>query len=412
LPSVRRTSSAGALGYPVPVFSARLPPRLTSNPVSRAIEAARRAGRALIDLTESNPTAVGLEYPPGLPATLADPRGALYVPSPFGLEEARRAVVAGSGWSTTSRDATALFDRVVLTSSTSEAYSCLFKLLCDAGDEVLVPRPSYPLFELLTALDNVHQVPYRLDRDGAWAIDRASIESAATNRTRALLVVSPNNPTGSFLKHDDREWLVDFAIGRQLALISDEVFSDYPLAASSEAVSLAGESRVLTFTLGGLSKSVGLPQMKLAWMRVSGPDALVAEALERLAIITDSYLSVSTPVQLAAAALLEQGRAIRRSIQARLTRNLESLVEAAARQPSVSLSPPEGGWSALVRVPAILSDDELVVRLIEQHNVIVYPGYFFDFEGDGYLVVSLLPRPEIFEEGISALLEHVAGAGR
>jgi aspartate/methionine/tyrosine aminotransferase len=299
---------------------------------------------------------------------------------------------------------------VVLTASTSEAYALLFKLLCDAGDEVLVPRPSYPLFELLTRLDNVREVPYRLDRDGAWRIDRVSVERGCSPLTRAVLVVSPNNPTGSRLVRSDREWLVAFARAHGLALIADEVFADYPLSPAGEADSLLGERRVLTFTLGGLSKSAGLPQMKLAWMVASGPDALVGQALERLSVIADSYLSVSTPVQLAADRLIELGAPVRAAIQARLTQNLHELIRLAGERPEMTVYRPEGGWSVVCRVPAILSDDDFVVRLIEEQGVVVHPGYFFDLDGDGHLVLSLLPPPEHFIRGIAAIGELVREA--
>lgn len=381
------------------MFSGRLPPRLTPNRVSRAVAAARESGQPLFDLTETNPTVVGIDYAPDLFESLGDPRGAVYAPSALGLEGARHAVAARAGVSA---------DRFLITASTSEAYSFLFKVLANPGDEVLVPRPSYPLFEILTRLDGVMEVPYRLDRDAAWALDRASIEAALTPRTRAVLIVSPNNPTGSYLHTSDREWLVALATAHGVALISDEVFADYPIAPRPDATSLAGESRALTFTLGGLSKSAGLPQVKLAWTQVSGPDALVADALDRLAIVADSYLSVSTAVQVALPRLLDAGRTTRTLIHARITRNLETLVERARQAPAVTIYPPEGGWSAVVRVPAILSDDEFVLRVLERTNVIVHPGYFFELEGEGFVVISLLPRPEIFDAGLAGLLAVAA----
>lgn len=389
------------------MFSSRLPDRLTANLVSQVIADRRASGTPLIDLTETNPTAVGIEYPDEILAALADPRSSRYAPEPFGMEEARRATAA------TYRPAEiASPERIVLTASTSEAYALLFKLLCDAGDEVLVPRPSYPLFELLTRLDNVREVSYRLERDDGWRIDRTSVERALSPRTKAVLVVTPNNPTGSRLDRDDRDWLVEIAHTHALALIADEVFADYPLVPRPNATSLAGEERVLTFTLGGLSKSAGLPQMKLAWMLASGPGALVSEALHRLALIADSYLSVSTPVQLAASRLIEHGRAVRSTIHERIARNFDCLSAFVRQRPEVTLYAPEGGWSAVFRVPAILSDDELVVRLVERHGVVIHPGYFFDLEGDGFLVTSLLPRPADFDQGISAMLELVSEAGR
>lgn len=382
------------------MFSARLPEHLVPNAVSRAAAEARRAGRLAFDLTETNPTAVGIDYPAAIAAALAQPGALSYHPAPFGLETARQAVAR-----TYPRMP---FDRVVLTSSTSEAYSLLFKLLCNPGDEVLVPRPSYPLFELLTRLDGVREAPYRLDPGGAWCLDRGSIVHALTSSTRALLVVSPNNPTGSRLQHDDREWLVALARERSLAIVADEVFADYPLTPRREAVSLAGETRALTFTLGGLSKSAGLPQMKLAWIAVSGPHQLVNDALDRLTIIADSYLSVSTPVQMAAGALIEEGTRVREAIGRRILRNLTALRSAVAAVPAMTLVEPEGGWSAVLRVPAILSGEQLVLRLLDEEGVLIHPGYFFDIDGDGYLVTSLLPEPAIFDEGIRRLARGVS----
>lgn len=376
------------------MFSTRLPAHLGANRLSQAISKVRQSGRPLIDLTETNPTHVGLDYPAGVASLLGTPDAVRYAPDPFGLETARQAV--GS-------DASC----IVLTASTSEAYSFLFKLLCDPGDEVLVPRPSYPLFELLTRLDGVREVPYRLDIHSGWAIDRDSLSAALTEKTRAILLVSPNNPTGSMLKHDEREWLVELAASRRLAVIADEVFADYLLEPRPGSVSMAGESRVLTFTLGGLSKSAGLPQLKLAWIAASGPEPVLAESLERLAVIADSYLSVSTPVQLAAGPLIAAGRTIRGEILARLRRNLEVLLAAPARARAFTTYAPEGGWSAVVRVPAILSDDAFVERVLDR-GVIVHPGYFFDLEGDGFLVLSLLPEPAAFDAGLEVLLATVA----
>jgi aspartate/methionine/tyrosine aminotransferase len=389
------------------MFSSRLPDRLTTNLVSRVVAGRHASGAPLIDLTETNPTTVGLAYPAEVSTALADPRSTRYVPLPFGLEEARRAAAA-----TYDTPHPASPERVVLTASTSEAYALLFKLLCDPGDEVLVPRPSYPLFDLLTRLEGVRETPYRLDRDDGWRIDRRSLERAWSPRAKAVLVVSPNNPTGSRLRLDERDWLAAFAGAQGLAVISDEVFLDYPLATRPEATSFAGEDRVLTFTLGGLSKSAGLPQMKLAWMLASGPEAVVSDALERLSVIADSYLSVSTPVQLAAARLIAAGHAVRAAIRERILSNLSCLTALIGQRSEVTLYAPEGGWSAVFRVPAILSDDEFVVRLVERHGVLLHPGYFFDLEGDGLLVTSLLPRPADFEQGIRAMLELVSEAGR
>lgn len=387
------------------MFSSRLPPRLEPNPVSRAAALARASGQPVFDLTETNPTTVGLMFPTTISTALADPESLVYAPDPLGTRAARRAVARAC------RPGVAIDpERIVLTASTSEAYSLLFKLACDPGDEVLVPVPSYPLFEWLTALDAVRAVPYRLAPEDNWRVDRESVVAGLSALTRALLVVSPNNPTGSMLRADDRDWIAGLARDRGLMLIADEVFYDYPLAPSSDATSLIGETRALTWTLGGLSKSAGLPQMKLAWMIASGPDALVAEAMKRVAVIADTYLSVATPVQVAAAALLESGSRVRALIQERIRTNLGYLRSVVATRPAMSLVEPEGGWSAVVRVPAVEPEERIVLRSIEEARVIVHPGYFFEFPHEAFLALSLLPRPEIFREGVRRLATVTMGA--
>jgi aspartate/methionine/tyrosine aminotransferase len=301
-------------------------------------------------------------------------------------------------------------EALVLTASTSEAYAMLFKLLCDPGDEVLVPQPSYPLFDLLSRLEGVRPVGYRLEYHGRWVIDRGGLERAMSARCRAVLVVSPNNPTGSFLTADDRDWLVELCAARGLALLIDEVFAEYPLLPGADRAAVVHESRVLTFSLGGLSKSAGLPQMKLAWTVVSGPAHDMRNALARLEVIADTYLSVSTPVQLAADRLLAAGALVRRAIAARLVANLSALRAAVRASPALTLLEPEGGWTAVVRVPALMSEESLVLRALVEHDVIVHPGYFFDFEDEAYLVLSLLPRPESFNLGVGRLFNLAAGA--
>jgi len=388
------------------MFSSRLPAELAPNALSRAVERARRSGNPILDLTETNPTTVGLPYPADLLDCLADRRSGIYRPDALGMVEARRAIASDYAARGVAVDAT----RVVLTASTSEAYAILFKLLTDPGDAVLVPQPSYPLFELLTRLDGVDAAAYRLQRADDWAIDRDSVMRAVTSRTRAILVVSPNNPTGSMLRADDRDWLVATAREHDLALVSDEVFADYPISPRPEATSLLGEHRVLTFTLGGLSKSVGLPQVKLAWIVVSGPDALVAHAVDRLGLIADSYLSVSTPVQTAASRLLERGRAVRDAIAIRIRRNLDQLRSVARTQPLVTVLSPEGGWSAVVRVPATETEEALVLRLLDDAGVLVHPGYFFDFPEEAFLVLSLLPPPDVFDEATRRIAATVQRA--
>jgi aspartate/methionine/tyrosine aminotransferase len=387
------------------MFSSRLPP-LAPNAFSRALARARKAGRPLLDLTESNPTAVGLPYPDDLRHALADPGVMTYAPDPRGARPAREAVAAEYA----RRGIAADPDAIVLTASTSEAYSVLFKLFCDPGDAVLVPQPSYPLFELLGRLDGVRPQPYRLSYHGVWTIDRSSFQDALTADARAILLVSPNNPTGSVLQVEDREWLVELAAARRLPLVVDEVFTDYPLAPQAGACTIAGDSRAVTFALGGLSKSAGLPQVKLGWMFVSGPTGDVRSALERLDIICDTYLSVSASAQVAAPRLLAAGRAVRGAIMERLAGNLAALRSAVARWPAVTLLEPEAGWSAVLRVPAVQSEETLVLRALDEAGVVVHPGFFFDFAEEAYVVASLLPEPVRFRGGIERLLPLAAGS--
>jgi alanine-synthesizing transaminase len=387
------------------MFSARTPADLAPNRLAEALQAARSCGRPLLDLTASNPTRAGFEYPSDLLAALADPRGLTYAPSPLGAPEARAAVAADYA----RRGVTVPPGRLVLTASTSDAYGCLFKLLADAGDDVLVPRPGYPLFDHLTRLDLVVARPYDLDPAGGWGIDFDSIERALTPRTRAILVVSPNNPTGSFVKPDEVARLAAIAGAHGLALIADEVFADYELAHGARAAAggVAERDDVLTFSLGGLSKSVGLPQVKLAWMAVGGPARLAGAALDRLELICDTYLAVSTPVQHAAGTLLERGAAVRAQIAARVSANYARLVARAAAIPACRALDSEGGWYGVLQVPTIGTEESLVVDLLERQGVLAHPGYFFDFPRESFLIVSLLTPETIFADGIDRVLRHV-----
>lgn len=401
------------------MFSTRVPASLTPNRLSARVSTLRAAGVPLLDLTESNPTRVGLAYPPSLLAPLSDPAGLRYEPSPRGLAVAREAIALDALRHGLDVDPS----RIVLTASTSEAYGFLFKLLCNPDDEVLVPRPSYPLFEHLSALDAVRAVPYALDPHGHWAIDVPSIERAITPRTRAVLVVSPNNPTGSRLTSQERDTLAALCDRHALALVGDEVFAEYTLrgaagglgggggsgggGAGGGHVSVLSQDRVLTFALGGLSKSIGLPQAKLGWMLAGGPSAVVDAALDRLDLIADTYLSVSTPVQLATPLLLERGKDIRAAIQARIEANLRVLERAVARAPGCTLLHPDAGWTAVLRVPATRSEEDLVLDLLERDRVLIMPGYFYDFSGEAYLIVSLLPDPVVFDDAITRVLGRV-----
>jgi alanine-synthesizing transaminase len=389
------------------MFSSRVPTDLQPNRVSQAVRRARDEGRVLLDLTLTNPTAAGIEYPPSTLSALSDAAALRYDPQPFGLESARIAVAADYARRGIPVDA----GRIVLTASTSEAYSILFKLLCEpSGSRVLVPAPSYPLFEHLTRLDGVGCGVYRLDYHERWTLDAESVRQAWTAGTRAVLAVTPNNPTGSVLVAGELAALDDLCAARTAALIVDEVFADYPLApAEAETPLHTAASACVTFRLGGLSKSAGLPQVKLGWIAVDGPAHLVAPALARLELICDTYLSVSTLVQVAAPALIYCGAAVRQQILDRVRGNYESLKRLAGAHPSVDVLAAEAGWSAVLRVPATMPEEELTLTLLERDGVLVHPGFFFDFEREAFLVVSLLPRPEIFREGVSRMLERVDG---
>lgn len=379
------------------MFSSRLPAALAPNALAAAIDRLRTSGTPFIDLTVTNPTSVGIPYPPALLSELSSASALTYKPEPFGMKPAREAVAREVARLSSPVSA----DRIVLTSSTSEAYSLLFKLLCNSGDDVLIPQPSYPLFELLSRLDDVTAVPYRLQEHAHWSIDRASVERALTSKTRAILVVSPNNPTGSMISADDARWLSELCASRGVAVVADEVFVDYQFGPFSAPPAFPA---CLNFRLGGLSKSAGLPQVKLGWIAVDGPDALVSEALERLELICDTYLSVSTPVQVAAASLIEGGAAVRAAILDRITKNLATLRTLVAASHDVTLLEPEAGWSVVLKVPATESEEQMVLRLLTERGVLVHPGYFFDFAHEAFLVLSLLPEESVFADGISRVL--------
>lgn len=376
------------------MFSHRLPFHLPRNPIADAIEQRRAEGREILDLTESNPTHAGIVYPADyILAGFRDPQMLVYDPSSNGLPQAR-ARVAG------------LYrvdhSRVVLTASSSEAYSWLFKLLCDPGDEILTPRPSYPLFEFLAGLESVQIRQYPLRYDGGWFIDFDPLESAIHERTRAIVVVNPNNPTGSYLKRWELDRLRHLCARHNLALISDEVFSDYHLA-PVDLRSLTCVEDVLTFCLGGLSKMVGTPQMKLGWMIAGGPENIREEALARIDLIADNFLSVGTPVQYALPSLLAARENVQKQILDRLQINLAYLRDTVRGNDAFRLLEVEGGWYAILRVPRVRSEEEWVLGLLER-GVLVQPGYFYDFESEAYLVVSLLTPQPTFREGTDRIL--------
>lgn len=380
------------------MFSSRLRWNLNPNPLSRLLAEKRSGGATVLDLTESNPTHAGLAYPEGLLDALASPRALRYEPDPAGTAGAREAVASYYGGRVAP-------NRLLLTASTSEAYSFVFKLLADPGDEVLVPRPSYPLFEFLADLESVKAIQYPLVYDHGWMIDFDRLAALTSPRTRAIVVVNPNNPTGSFLKREELARLSSLCVERGLALIADEVFADFDFDEDESRVSTLAdrELEILSFSLSGLSKVSGLPQVKLGWIVVSGPERQRREAFARLEFIADTYLSVGTPVQCAAPVLLGAGISIREQIRRRTAENLRELRQL-VRGSAFGLLEVEGGWYATVQVPRIRSEEEWVLELLQRLNVLVQPGFFYDFEREGFVVVSLLTPEPIFKEGIVRLL--------
>jgi len=397
------------------MFSDRTNWKLAQNRFTVALEEVRAGGARVLDLTVSNPTRAGLHYDEAaILGALSSPRALDYDPQSKGLLEAREAVAgyyrdrSGRGErdvaSNVSTDVDA--ERIVLTTSTSEGYSFVFRLLCNAGDELLVPKPSYPLFEFLADLQDVKLVPYPLIYDHGWQMDFPSLEKAVTKRTRGVVVVHPNNPTGSYVQSGEVGMLNSFCREHGLAVIADEVFLDYQLEAGRHA-SFAGNQEVLTFTLSGLSKVAALPQMKVAWVVTSGPRELAAAAMGRLEVIADTYLSMSAPMQWAVPMLLEQRKSIQGQLLERVKKNLAELDRQLAGQKACQRLSVEGGWYAVLRVPVTRSDEELVIELVRERSVVVHPGHFYDFPSDGYLVLSLITPAGEFAEGISAVLSKL-----
>ena len=369
----------------------------------------RRNGVPLLDLTESNPTRCGFVFDKqGILEALANPQALSYTPDPHGLLPARQAVASYY----TERGITLDAGQIFLTTSTSEAYSYVFRLLAEPGDAILAPQPSYPLFEFLAALNDVRVVPYPLIYDQGWQIDLPTLEKRLEARARAILVVHPNNPTGSFVRRRELAELLACCQKQGVALVADEVFVDYPLGADPQrVVTHAAVTEALSFTLSGLSKISALPQMKLAWLVVNGPAQLLRRALERLEVIADTYLSLSAPLALALPALLETRLALQPQIRERVASNLRLLDTRLAPDLPVSRLEVEGGWYAILRLPSIRTDEEWAVELARKDGVLVHPGHFFDFGSEGHLVISLLTRREVFEEGLARILARVASRG-
>ena len=389
------------------MFSHRTAWDLALTPIARAIEEHRGSGRELLDLAESNPTRVGLTYAKSeiLPA-LADQRTLEYSPDPKGLITARRAVAE---YYAERLPASSAVDpeNIFLTTSTSEAYTFIFRLLCDTGDELLVPTPSYPLFEFLAGLQDVKLRTYPLLYDHGWHIDLHSLARSINSSTRAILVVNPNNPTGSYVREADLAQLNKLCADHGLALVSDEVFLDYNHN-NQPTVTLAANQAILSFSLSGISKICALPQMKLAWAVVSGPSSLVHAARERLEVVSDTYLSMNAPIQWAAPILLAQRHSIRDQLMARIRQNLAELDRQLAAQDLCTRLEVEAGWYAILRVPATRSDEDLAIGLLKNCDVLVHPGHFYGFASDGSLVLSLIPPPARFSEALRRILQQIS----
>jgi alanine-synthesizing transaminase len=408
------------------MFTSRTNWSLKPNRLFQALERHKSSGRRLLDLSASNPTECGFQYDaPAILGALSHPASLEYHPEARGLESARQAV---SGYYAARGDQISPND-LLLTVSTSEAYSHVFRLLSNPGDELLVPTPSYPLFDFLADVNDVKLARYPLFYDHGWHIDLHTLEQSITPQTRGIIVVHPNNPTGHYTRTAEMTRLNQLCAAREMAIIADEVFLDFahndfehndsahndsartdpaqnkasPLPTAAPK-SFAANDGALTFTMSGVSKISGLPQMKLAWLVVNGPQDLKREALARLEMIADTYLSLSAPIQLAAPVLLAQQASFQRQLMARVRRNLSQLDSQLAQARKVSRLEIEGGWYAVLRVPAIRPDEELAIELVAKHDVYVHPGHFYDFPGDGYLVVSLITPELEFKEGLRRLL--------
>ena len=389
-------------------FSDRTRWDLRETAYAAAVRTARAQSQPLLDLTASNPTTCGFAYDPAAwSEALCAPQSAIYNPDPRGLPSARAAVAEyyeqGTGVVVDP-------DAITLTTSTSEAYSFLFRLLCDPGDEILIAQPSYPLFEFLAALDSVRLVPYPLFYDHGWHIDLAALRAAITPHTRAIVVVQPNNPTGHFTQPQERQVLEALCVEHGLALIVDEVFLDYALDAEPQRVArahsfAAGAHPALTFVLSGLSKISALPQMKVAWIFSQGPQPALHEALSRLEVIADTFLSMNAPLQHALPALLAARHKMQRQILERTRANLVALDAQLSRQSLITRLHAEAGWYAILRVPALAADEETAVRLLQEQRVLVHPGSFYGMPAQGWLVLSLLPREEEFRLGVERWMQ-------
>jgi alanine-synthesizing transaminase len=387
------------------MFSSRTHWDFRPSPLHELAQNLRDAGEPIIDLTESNPTMCGFRSQPDhLTTPQSLQQSVLYEPDPRGLLFAREAIAE---WYDRQQIAVNP-SNVILTSGTSEAYSFLLQLLCDAGEGIAVPKPGYPLFDYLCQLSNVHSTSYRLAYDGEWHIDMQSLEEILSARTKALVLVHPNNPTGSFVKKDERMRILSMTKGSALPLVVDEVFSAFPIGQDGRRhESFAGNQETLTFTLNGLSKLAGLPQMKLAWIVVSGPVDQRTDALQRLEVIADTFLSVGTPVQHSLKWLLVNSTQMTAQICRRISQNIKQASSVFSKASPVSLFNCEGGWNAVLRLPATRSDEQWAGDLLVGSKILTYPGHLFEFELKSCIVVSLLPEPDVFAAGIQGIADYV-----
>ena len=380
------------------MFSDRTAWSLEPNPLSEALADRLSSGKPVIDLTESNPTKCGFYFEAEqILGALSDPAGLHYDPVPQGLLPARSTVVDYYR----ARNCTINVNDIFLTTSTSEAYSFLFRALCNPGDEVLIPQPGYPLFNFLADIQDVATIRYPLIYDYGWQIDFHALQRAITPHTRAIIVVNPNNPTGHFCKADDMHRLNQICLEGDLALIADEVFLDFSFG-KDILPTFASNNKALTFTMSGLSKISGLPQMKVAWLIATGPEALKQQAIARLEMIADTYLSMNTPMQLALPVLLERDNFQQQCVE-RTRKNLAHLDKLVSTQKLCTRLNLEGGWYAILKVPLTGSDEDLALELLNARGVYLHPGHFYDFPADGYLVVSLITPELPFAAGIEAL---------
>ncbi len=376
------------------MFSSRFKWTLETNQLTQLIEEKKRAGIELIDLTETNPTKAGFEL--SLPFHV-NHKSLIYQPDPRGLLRTREAIAK---YYVENRAQNISPEQIFLTASTSEAYAWLFKLLCDQNDEVLIPQPSYPLFEFLAVMEGVNLKAYQLDyaHPHGWRMDVEQLENSITERTKAVIVVNPNNPTGSYLKHDEWEKLQSICAARNIAMMVDEVFFDYNFQTAEPPNLNFAEAQALTFVMNGLSKMLALPQMKLGWIAVFGGSDLQAAAQAKLELIADTYLSVNTPVQVAAPMWMASRKEIQAPIKSRVEKNLQHLCESFAES-NCRVLQVEGGWCAVLEIPRFEAEEETVLKLLQLHDLLVHPGYFFDFETEGFLILSLIVKPEAFRQG-------------